>query len=228
MQTSSLTTQAYELIKHKIITCDIAPGEQIAQAQLVEKLGLGLSPVRDALQRLTQEGFVQPIPRLGYLIKPVTISDVQEIFELRRILETAAVRLAATRGSDESIKILTQEAGFTYIYHNRESYTAFLVRNDLFHRSIATLSCNQRLVDAVSKVMGELMRVFHLGLDVRDSAEEMREEHIELVNVLTSHDADQAETIIHKQIARSQERIIEALVQRFRNNRDSTSSKITI
>jgi DNA-binding GntR family transcriptional regulator len=228
MQTSSLTTQAYELIKQQIITCEIAPGEQIAQAQLVEKLGLGISPVRDALQRLTQEGFVQPIPRFGYLISPVTISDVQEIFELRSILEIAAVRLAAERGSDESIKKLVQEANFTYIYHNRETYTAFLNRNDQFHNEIAKISGNQRLVDAVSKVLGELMRVFHLGLDLRDSAEEMREEHIELVNALTLHDVNRAEAIIRKQISRSQERIIEALMQRFRNNRDVINTKITL
>jgi DNA-binding GntR family transcriptional regulator len=189
---------------------------------------LGISPVREALQRLTQEGFVQAIPRFGYLISPVTIADVQEIFELRNILESAAVRLAAERGSNETIQQLAEEANFTYIYHDWETYTAFLNLNDDFHRSIATISGNHRLEDAISKVMGELMRVFHLGLDLRDSGEEMREEHLELVNALTNRDADQAEMIIQKQIYRSQERIIEALTQRFRTTRDGIVPQINI
>ena len=196
MPKSSLTDQAYDLLKNDILTCRIMPGEQIAQAQLVERFGIGLSPVREALQRLAQEGFVQSIPRFGYLISPVTIADVQELFELRKILECAAVSLAVERGTEKDIRNLNNEADFTYVYHDLESYSDFLQRNNEFHRNIATLSGNQRLVDAISKVLGELLRLFHLGLDLRDSAEEMREEHVELVTALLERDADLAEEIV--------------------------------
>jgi DNA-binding GntR family transcriptional regulator len=223
MPKSSLTDQAYELLKNDILTCRIMPGEQIAQAQLVERFGIGLSPVREALQRLAQEGYVQSIPRFGYLISPVTIADVQELFELRQILECAAVRLAVERGTEEDIRKLNNKADFTYVYHNHESYSDFLQRNNEFHRNIATLSGNQRLVDVISKVLGELLRLFHLGLDLRDSAEEMREEHVELVTALLERDANLAEEIVQKQIVRSQERIIEALVQRARTVKGTTN-----
>jgi DNA-binding GntR family transcriptional regulator len=223
MPKSSLTDQAYELLKNDILTCRIMPGEQIAQAQLVERFGIGLSPVREALQRLAQEGYVQSIPRFGYLISPVTIADVQELFELRQILECAAVRLAVERGTEEDIRKLNNKADFTYVYHNHESYSDFLQRNNEFHRNIATLSGNQRLVDVISRVLGELLRLFHLGLDLRDSAEEMREEHVELVTALLERDGDLAEEIVQKQIIRSQERIIEALVQRARTVKGTTN-----
>ena len=219
MPKSSLTDQAYDLLKNDIISCRFMPGEQIAQAQLVERFGIGKSPIRDALQRLAQEGFVQSIPRFGYLISPVTVADVQELFELRQILECAAVRLATERGPEKDLQQLNNEAEFSYVYHNRQSYNDFLQRNNEFHRSIATLSGNQRLMDAISRVLGELLRLFHLGLDLRDSAEEMREEHVELVGALLERDPDRAEEIVQKQISRSQERIIEALVQRVRTAR---------
>jgi DNA-binding GntR family transcriptional regulator len=227
MDHSSLADQAYNLIKQAIITCEIMPGDQIAQSHLVEKMGLGISSVRAALQRLTQEGFVKPISRFGYLVSPVTMSNIQDLFELRNVLEVAAVRLAAERGSDETILNISKEANFTYTYQNRESYIAFLDRNNEFHLKIAQLSRNERLVEAVSKVLGELTRVFHLGLDLRDSGEEMRDEHIQLVNALTVRDVDMASRLVYKQILRSQERIVDSLAQRLQNDRNiALTSKI--
>ena len=208
----SLTEKAYVLIKKEIITCSLLPGEQISQAQFVEKLGIGLSPVRSALQMLVQEGFLNPIPRFGFFVSIITLPDVQELFELRQVLEVTAARLAVERGSDEMIKEIAKEANFTYIYKNRDSYTEFLDRNENFHRSIAELSGNNRLVEAVMKVFGELKRVFHLGLNLRDSADEMKEEHLELSKALLARDPDQAEAIIRSQVLRSKDRVIEVLV----------------
>lgn len=214
----SLTNRAYELIKNEIITCTLEPGQQVVQSQLAERLGVGMTPVREALQRLTHEGFAQPVPRLGYIISPITLADVSEIFELRGILECGTVRLAAERGSEAQIQRLQEVAQFTYVYRDRLSYTEFLRRNADFHQSVAALSGNQRLVEAVSRVLGELLRVFHLGLDLRDSAEEMRDEHLALSAALAARDPDRAEQVIRDQILRSQHRVIEALMNRTLGN----------
>jgi DNA-binding GntR family transcriptional regulator len=210
----SLSEKAYDLIKNGIVTCDLFPGDLLAQPQLAERFQIGMTPVRDAMQRLVQEGLVQPVPRLGYIVSPITLSDVQEIFELRSILETNAARLAATRGTDEQMKQLAENANFTYVYHDRASYSDFLAQNALFHRSIAVLTGNQRLVESVAKILVELTRVFHLGLDLRDSTQEMAEEHLLLVDALLQHDGNKAERIVDKQISRSQQRVIEALISR--------------
>jgi DNA-binding GntR family transcriptional regulator len=225
MNERSLSEKAYDLIKNEIITCVIMPGEQVAQAGLAERFGLGLSPVRSALQRLAQEGFVQAVPRFGYLVSPVTLSDVQELFELRDVLEIAAVRYAADRANPQTLETIARQADFTYVYHDRQSYSDFLARNDQFHRSIASLAENHRLAEAISKVLGELNRVFHLGLDLRDSGEEMRSEHLELVEALLKRDATHAEDIVHNQILRSRERVVEALVRGVRGIQSTNLSQ---
>ena len=69
----NLTSKAYELIRDEIMTCALPPGQQIAQAQLAERLAMGLTPVRGALQRLTHQGFVRVIPRVGYIVSSVTL-----------------------------------------------------------------------------------------------------------------------------------------------------------
>lgn len=208
----SLSEKAYETIKAEIITCALRPGQQIAQRQLADQYQVGMTPVREALQRLAQEGFVQPIPRFGYVVSPVTFSDVHEIYELRSIAESAAVRLAAVRGSQEQLESISEAAGFTYTYGRRESYREFLERNAAFHRAIAAAAGNQRLVDLISRLLDELTRVFHLGLDLRDSAGEMRDEHVTVARALCDRDPDRAEQIVRSQIERSQQRVLEALL----------------
>jgi DNA-binding GntR family transcriptional regulator len=211
----SLAGKAYEIVKGEIITCALEPGLQIVQSQLAERYHIGLTPVREALQRLAQEGFVQPIPRFGYIVSPITLSDVREIFELRSIVESSAARLAAVRGLQEQLDEILAHADFTYVYKERQSYTDFLAHNADFHRSVAVAARNQRLVDLVSKLLDELTRVFHLGLDLRDSAEEMRDEHLALAQVLCDRDPDRAEQIVQSQIVTSQNRILEALTRRI-------------
>lgn len=183
------------------------------QRQLAEQYSSGLTPIREALQRLAQEGFVQAIPRFGYIVSPIALSDVREIFELRAILETAAARLAAQRGSPQQLRRIVEVASFTYVYKDRHTYSEFLACNVDFHRSVAEAAGNQRLADQIGRVLDELARVFHLGLDLKDSAGEMREEHLALAQALLDGDAARAERIVSGQIARSQQRVLEALLQ---------------
>lgn len=207
----SLADRAYELIRKDILRCDLQPGQSIVQAVLADKYGVGMTPVREALQRLAHEGLVQPVPRAGYTVSHITLSSVRELFELRNILETAAVRMAVARASDEQLRQVSENASFTYVYTDKEDYDRFLARNQEFHCSIAVLGGNQRLVETLSETLDGLNRVFHLGLEVRDSAEEMRAEHVALAKALVERDEERASAIVSNQIARSIQRVMDAL-----------------
>jgi len=225
---TSLAGQVYEAIKKDIISCTLGPGQQIAQQQLAERYGVGITPVREALQKLTREGLVLTIPRFGYLVTTITISDVAEIFELRAILESAAARLAAARASDEQVEQLAGLAGYTYVYKDRDSYSDFLTHNRAFHIALAKASGNKRLIEAISHLMDELTRMFHLGLDLKDSAAEMRQEHQELVEVLRQRNPEEAEKIVLAQINRSRQRIYEALLPGTDNSLDHIRQNIQL
>lgn len=214
---SSLAEEAYEAIKYDIITCVLEPGQKIVQSELVDRYQVGTTPIREALHRLAQDQLVEPVPRVGYIVTPVTIADVREIFELRYVLESATARLAASRADQEVLEALRANAHFTYTYRDRESYTEFLARNSDFHRRIAESTGNGRLVSAISQILDELTRVFHLGLDISDSAEEMKQEHIALTGALCDRDPDGAAEIVQDQIERSLERILQALIRRRAN-----------
>ena len=207
----NLSNQAYEAIKLAIITCELMPGQQIAQYQLVEKYDIGTTPIREALMRLAQEGLIKPIPRFGYIVSHITLSDIHEIYEIRSILESAAARLAATRATEEQLAKIAESARFTYIYGDRESYLSYLNKNSDFHLLIATASGNKRLVRQISKVLDELMRVFHIGLDLRDNTERMLDEHTRLLNALCERDPEKAEATVNSQIRGSLDWILQSI-----------------
>ena len=143
----SLTDQVYETIRRDIITCALQPGQQIVQPVLAEKYQTGVTPIRDALHRLVQEGLVQAIPRFGYIVAPITLSDVAEIYELRSILESAAARQAALRAPQEQLDGIVELADIVHVYQDHDSYLRFLESNTQFHRMVAVAAGNQRLVE---------------------------------------------------------------------------------
>ncbi len=214
----NLSNQAYEAIKLAIITCELMPGQQIAQHQLVEKYDIGTTPIREALMRLAQEGLVKPVPRFGYIVSHITLSDIHEIYEIRSILESAAARLAATRATEEQLSKIAEIARFTYIYRDRESYLSYLNKNRDFHLLIAAASGNKRLVRQISKVLDELTRVFHLGLDLRDHTERMLDEHSKLLNALYERDPEKAEKIVNAQIQGSLDWILQSITTHGNGN----------
>lgn len=213
----SLADQAYTAIKEDILTCELDPGAVIAQPQLIERYNLGITPVREALKRLEQEGYLTSIPRQGYRISSLTLGDIHDLYELRILLEQQTIRLAVLRASDADVRRLQEMADFTYTYHDTASYREFLRRNADFHHAIALTTGNARLAAAVRAVLEEMERIFHLGLELRDSADEMRREHLALVQALARRDASLAQEIMTDQIARSQQRVTTMLERRLKD-----------
>jgi DNA-binding GntR family transcriptional regulator len=213
--TDSLAEQAYQAIRKDIFTCVLDPGKQIAQSQLVERFDFGITPIREALKRLEQEGFVRSIPRFGYVVSPITMKDVEDVYDLRLILEEAAVRKAIEHASDEELARIKECTSFTYVYQDRETYLHFLEHNISFHHAIALASGNRKLAAMLAEVLQEMTRIFHLGLELRDSAEEMRHEHVLLAEALCARDAGRAVEIVREQILTSRKRVLEDLTRRL-------------
>jgi DNA-binding GntR family transcriptional regulator len=215
MNQTSLADRAYAAIKKDIITCVLDPGSQIAQSQLVQRYDFGITPIREALKHLEQDGYVQSVPRFGYIVTPVLIKDIEDIYDLRLILEKSAVRLSAQRASDDQLAQLLERANFSYRFKDTESYRIFLEMNNAFHVAIALTSGNRKLADTLADLLNEMTRIFHLGLDLRDSAEEMRHEHLALADAISQRNVEQAEQIVEDQIASSRRRVVEKFVQRL-------------
>src|SRR5437899_2254075 len=79
-KTDSLTQQVYDNLKEEILRAERAPGETVAEPELAARYGVSKTPVREALRLLLQDGWVTALPRKGYLIRPLALEDVREVF----------------------------------------------------------------------------------------------------------------------------------------------------
>jgi DNA-binding GntR family transcriptional regulator len=128
-------------------------------------------------------------------------------------LELVAAKRAAENPSPEQIAVLKELADERYSLDDRESHIAFLHTNRTFHLTLAEAAGNQRLVDRLEELLIEMDRIFHLGLRLRDSSEEMVREHHEVVAALEIGDVEGIRDAITRQIIASRDRVMEAILQ---------------
>ncbi len=108
----SLAEQAYRVLEEQLVTLKLAPGELIAEKDLMDKTGIGRTPVREAMQRLSADGLLQVIPRKGLMVTPLRRTDLSQIIEARRVLERLLV-VKASRTCDSRSAEGLGCAGFT-------------------------------------------------------------------------------------------------------------------
>lgn len=211
-QQQSLSKRTYERIKEDIITCALPPGTEISEASLSIRYRTGKAPIRWALATLSKESLVSPRPRRGYMVAPVTLQDVRNLFELRLLLEPHAASLAAGQVDPERLRNLEADCEAGYRPGDRSSEAAFLRANKTFHVTIAKASGNQRLAAVLEAILEEMERLFHLGLGLRNRSEEMHHEHAELVDALIAGDDRRAEKATVHQIKAARDMVLTALL----------------
>ena len=200
---------AFDRIKQDIIRCVLEPGKQVTEAQLASRYALGKAPIRAALLGLCQAGFLRAIPRRGYVLTPVTIRDVQDITQVRLLLEPTAARLAAGRLDSEQIARLNSLCQVRYIPGERSREETVTAHREL-HLSIAHASGNQKLAELLSELYDQVERLIHLCIS-RVLPEEMLG-YRPLVEALASGDGETSARLMVEQIELGRKRIMDALL----------------
>lgn len=195
-----LTERAYEHVRRDIISCVIAPGAEISESQLSAHYRLGKAAVRVALTKLAHDGLVRAIPRRGYRVTPVTLQDINDVFELRLMLEPAAARMAAGKVDTRQLKVYDELCRAGYEPRDAKSITRFLEANKAFHVAIAQATGNARLAAAIEHLLDEMTRLMHLGLGLRQGLHEVEREHRNLIKALARGDSETAERVCRDQI----------------------------
>jgi DNA-binding GntR family transcriptional regulator len=197
---------AFKKIKNEVILCRLAPGARFSEGEVSERLGLARAATRAALMRLAEVGLVEPVPRHGFVVTPITIASIRELFELRLIAEPQAAALAVGNIDPAKLRALNrspQDAG------SDAEQLAFVESNRAFHREIAMATGNSRLVQLLESLADEMQRLVQLGLFGSDGNEaEQRNadaQHEALIAAFEQGDATAAEQAarLHIEHARS-------------------------
>jgi DNA-binding GntR family transcriptional regulator len=208
---TALSSQAYDILKRQIVTCVLQPGQRLIEKEICQSLAISRTPLREALNRLDQEGLVRMIPFCGFVVSRLTSEDVADLFEFRCILETEAAALAAVRASPEECAWLQKVADILYVPGDRKTYEGYLESNMAFHSALARCTHNRKLELSVISVMDQIQRALYSGLDFGMDPESATAEHLELADAVRVRDPSRARMLATKQIRNMQERILGAM-----------------
>lgn len=209
----SLTNKIYLLLRNEILSCRIRPGAELSEGTLAERYNTSKTPVREALSKLRAEGLVQSFPRRGYQVAHVTFQDMNELFEVRNMLEGRAAELASQNISEGDAKKLAELANILYDSSEHVSVENFVQANRSFHEGIARASGNNRLFHMVIQVLDELQRFFVIGAQNRDISDETKDLHIQIVDALKAHDPVEARRIMILHNTITQRGLLSALTE---------------
>lgn len=207
----SLTDWVYETLRGQLLTCELEPGSEVSELELAGRFKVSKTPVREALARLATDGFVKAFPRRGYRIIPLTISDMNDAFDVRRVVEAGAIELACERMAEEEIDQLQGLADIEYDGGNGSSRQTLVAVNRQFHAAIARGAHNERVYQLVVRHIDELERFFHLGARLRDVKSETFQDHQHIVDALRKRDPILAREVISEHVERTRQGLIASI-----------------
>ena len=202
----SMTERVLNELRNDIINWNYNQNDMITEAEISQKFGVSKTPSREALNYLCMEGFLEKIPNKGYLVKGISVMELQSLFQYRGILEKACAEMAIQYATADELKFLQELTEEHVKKAEGSTYQEYSEMNMDFHMSVAYLSRNRYLVSALENVLNNLRRVF-----VREwkssGAKALLEAHMELVEVLIKRDVEQAKQYVARELEGAEYRI---------------------
>jgi len=186
----SLSQQAYLQIRDKIVRLKLAPGDVIREDVLQAELGIGRTPIREALQRLARDQFVTVIPRRGMLVSPIDVMELSMLYETRAILEPYAMRLAAARGKQEHWDAMA--AALAGSRRPNVSNSDLMRIDRQCHEIVWDAANNRFLTDTLDMMYAQSDRLWHLYISDVEDMRHALEEHTEMYQALAAGDGELA------------------------------------
>ena len=201
----------FQTLRQAILRGELKPGERLMEIHLAQSLGVSRTPVREAIRKLELEGLVVMIPRKGAVVAGITISDLQDVLEVRMALEELAVKYACRRVTQEQLEELRRRS---------EIFKKTLSGNDVglcaeadvaFHDMIYLATGNNRLVQILNNIREQMYRYRMEYLKDRQSHSMLVQEHEAILEALMSGDEKTALEVTCKHIERQKEHIMSVL-----------------
>jgi len=189
-RTAPLRQQVYETLEELIIYGLLTPGQHLVEADLAKRLGVSRIPVREALQLLHSNGWVELRQRQGAFVHRPTLEEVDEVFTVRTLLEVESARIAAQNATKEAVKQLrrTTKAGAKALATGDEE--ALVRLNSEFHAQITALAGNRVLAEMTGRLDKRIR--WYFASVARTRGEASWKEHEELIVALEAGDSQRA------------------------------------
>jgi len=215
-----MRVQVYEYLRERILNHSILPSARLVEAQIAKEMGISRTPIREALHLLEKDGFIESIPRVGYQVKELAWDELEEIFEIRRVLETLACRWVIKRIDAQSLKALEDNMAETEAALKKGPPNIFLKYDEEFHEILVRAAASKHLLELHRQVRQFLLRYRAAGIRNMSSVRQAIDGHAAILACLKNKDEKGFEAAIVDHLIFSKEDIRE-----FALNKNSETAK---
>lgn len=213
---TSLRERLYESLKEDILTNRYKPGEELQIDKLAEEFGVSSTPVREALVRLEGAGLVVLMPNRGAQVTTISLEDVENVWEVRRLLEPHAAQIAAERCELAEIDALYRK--MLNIIEGPVDFTTYINSDLEIHELMFKHLSNTLLREILDKVDQHSMRIRYLAESnsdgiKREVVEQVTKEHLCILDALKERDAEKAAATTLQHLVNGEGRTLKTLQQ---------------
>lgn len=202
----SLTEKAYQLLVQKLTRLELVPGVPLVEKTLSANLGIGRTPIREALQRLAAEGLVTHHTNRGMFVTEISATNVQQVYEFRMVIDGYAARLAAVRATERDVAELKNLQVKLVQATERDDIDAYVAHDRQFYDVLARVAQNVYLAETMLKIFNLHLRLWFLISNRLGTWHEIARAHEEMtkgiVDAIALRDPDRAELAVKIYISR--------------------------
>ena len=207
---------AYREIYRRIMTLDFEPGQRLEEKRLMALLGIGRTPIREALMHLSDDFMVESHPKAGVIVRPITIQNTRATFAALKVLEAGVAELAMRQEISAMLSELEAANQAVKAAITRMEIIELVEANSRFHHVYARCSFNEYLVNCLHKVRCETNRLAYLSYgneidpdrSLQTHYQSVVREHDTIIETLKKRDENRLKKTIHQHVGTFQERII--------------------
>lgn len=208
LQRVNFVDEAYGAIKRLILSGQLRPGTQLKIDGLSQRLGVSNSPIREALRRLEHERWVETIPYRGSFVRPFDEHELKELYEVREMLELAALRKAMPIVSADGITRLERASGEIQTALRKKDQAGYLTADTTFHQALVDLAGNGRLSELFG-TLAEQGKCFSLGRgsEAMGRYKAGQDEHVQLLKLIRQGKTREAIALLKRHLRVSMQEI---------------------
>lgn len=198
-------------MKEGIESCRLKMGEQLPEMYLVKEIGVSRTPIREAMRVLEQEGYIKIISNKGAFVSKISVNDIKEIYEIRKLLEPFAALSAANGIPEGDIVAMEREwKALDRIFRKKgEVDVARLASFDLkLHLAIANSASNKRIGAIISSYHVQIKRFQRLSVQSLDDTQNSIDQHLRIIECLKRRNPEELRRCLYEHIVNSESYIM--------------------
>ncbi len=204
----TIRKRVYDHIREQLLYGEIPPNQQLIEAKIAREIGTSRTPVREALHSLELEGLIESVPRVGYIVKPVSEEEVEEICAIRIVIEALALRWAMKKAYGKLVEDLRENTSLQEEKISRGDFMGFIELDAQFHEIITKHSGSKRLLELAQTLRQHMLRYRIRSMYTTENALEAMKGHKGILEAVEKNDQEEVERTLVYHLERSREAMV--------------------